>query len=211
MASGYGFHYSHDDTRRVMVTTNANADTVEETDAEQEELRIGYVLGVVKRSIATVRAALTEQRGNVADMGRQVAAGIAKNNAQVVALEHRMAAHAADRAMLIKMSKQLDDITQQLAAEEAEATEPAPTEDPYAWVKPLRKDLLRVLKEAFIHAETAWDMYKPMVDHHATPVKLVRERLNLTDAEASAKLMTRIPSGKREGIKGRREGLRVIN
>lgn len=24
MASGYGFHYSHDDTRRVMVTTNAN-------------------------------------------------------------------------------------------------------------------------------------------------------------------------------------------
>lgn len=40
-----------------------------------------------------------------------------------------------------------------------------------------------------------------MVDHHATLVQLVRERLNLTDAEANAKLLTRIPSGKREGSK----------
>lgn len=80
------------------------ADTAEATDAEQEELRIGDVLSAVQRSFATVPAALTEQRGKVADMGRQVAAGIANADALAVALEHSMAAHAVDRAMLIKMS-----------------------------------------------------------------------------------------------------------
>lgn len=52
-----------------------------------------------------------------------------------------------------------------------------------------------MLKEEFIHAEAAWDVYKPMVDHRTTLVKLVCERLGLTEAEANAKLLTRIPSG----------------
>ncbi|KAK1862569.1 hypothetical protein I4F81_005137 [Pyropia yezoensis] len=122
MASVSGFHYSQDDTRRMLVNTNANrsssasaffhcgaapfssGDTAEATDAEQEELRISEVLIAVQRSFATVRAALTEQRGKVADIWRQLAAGIAQTDALAVPFEHSMAAHAADRAMLIKMS-----------------------------------------------------------------------------------------------------------
>lgn len=125
----------------------SGADTVEEADAEQEELRIGDVLGAVKRSFATVNAALTKQCGKVADTGRQVAAVISQTDALAVALEHRVSAQAADRAMLIKISKQLDEITQQLAAEEVQFTAPAPTEDPFAWVRPLQKDFLRLRKK----------------------------------------------------------------
>lgn len=58
-----------------------------------------------------------------------------------------------------------------------------------------------MLKEEFIHAEAAWDVSKPMVDHRTTLVKLVCERLGLTEAEANAKLLTRIPSGKRKDSK----------
>lgn len=38
------------------------------TDEKDGELGVGDVLGMVKRSFATVRAALTQQRGNVDDI-----------------------------------------------------------------------------------------------------------------------------------------------
>lgn len=171
------------------------------TDADDEDLGVRDVLGMVKRSFATVRGALTEQRARATDLERQLAAGMTKIDRLAVALERSMAAHAADRQVLANINKRLDNMADHLQPKEDEREAAAVEEDPYAWVAPVRKDLLRVLKDEFIHAKTAWDVYKPMEEHHSTLVQLVGERLDLTHEEASAKLLVRIPSSKRSNSK----------
>lgn len=178
----------------------AIADAAPVTDGD-EELGIKDVLGMVKRSFATVRGALTEQRARASDLERQVAAGMTKIDRLAVALEQSMSAHATDRQMLANMSQLLDNIMERMKAD-ADNDDAAPVEaDPHAWVAPVRKDLLRVLKDDFIHAKSAWAVYKPMEEHHATLVRLVAERLGVTPEEASVKLLTRIPSSKRKNSK----------
>lgn len=58
-----------------------------------------------------------------------------------------------------------------------------------------------MLKDQFVHATTAWDVYKPMEEHNATLARLVAKRLGLSPEEANAKLLERIPSSKRKNSK----------
>lgn len=156
---------------------------------------------MVKRSFATVRGALTEHRARATDLERQVAAGMTKIDRLAVALESSMAARAGDRQMLTNVSKRVDEVMEHLTADR-NPEEAAPVEaDPYAWVPLVRKDLIRTLKDQFIHAKSAWDVYKPMEEHHSTLVHLVSARLDITTDEASAKLLLRVPSSKRKNSK----------
>lgn len=97
------------------------------------------VLGQVKRSFATVRGALTEQRAQSTDLARQVAAGMTKVDRLAVALEQSTAAHMADRQTMANIAKRLDEVLEKVTAnDDADDNESAPVDDPHAWVAPLR-------------------------------------------------------------------------
>lgn len=113
------------------------------TDGEDGELGVGDVLGMVKRSFATVRAALTEQRGKVDDMARQIAAGMSKVDHLAVLVEQSMTARVADRATLEGLRERADEIMEQLIAagpSQGPAVQPQEEEeeDSFAWVGDLR-------------------------------------------------------------------------
>lgn len=108
-------------------------------DADSAELGVRDVLGMVKRSFATVRGALTEQRAQSTDLARQVAAGMTKIDRLAVALEQSMAAHTADRQTMANMARRLDEVLEKVSAnDDADVHESAPVDDPHAWVAPLR-------------------------------------------------------------------------
>lgn len=167
---------------------------------------MGDVLGMVKRSFATVRAALTEQRGKVDDMARQIAAGMSKVDRLAVLLEQSLTAHVADRATLESLRKRGDEIMERLSAadpSQAPAVQPQEEEeeDSFAWVDDLRTELLAMLKDDFNHAKSAWDVYKPMEAHYAALVLLVMEAQVVSSEEADEKLLMHMPARKRRGSK----------
>eukprot|EP00170_Pyropia_yezoensis_P002229 contig_9327_g2233 len=138
---------------------------------------MGDVLGMVKRSFATVRAAFTEQRRKVDDMARQTAAGMSKVDRLALLLEQSLAAHIADRATLKSLRKCADEIT-----------------------KP-QTELLAMLKDDFSHAKSAWDVYKPMYAHHAALFLLMMESQGVSSEEANERLLMHMPARKRRGSK----------
>lgn len=137
-----------------------NVEPVAATDAGQDELTLHDVVGMVKRSFATVRGALTEQRTQSTDLARQVAVGMAKIDALAVALDQSVARHIALDERVAAVDKKLDDILARLDGN-SEVAE-TPEEDPDAWIADVRV-CCGVVLVAFVYMravvlDTAWTM-----------------------------------------------------
>lgn len=171
------------------------------TDAEEDDLGVRDVLTMVKRSFATVRGALTEQRAKTDDMARQVAAGMSKIDALAVALEQSMAAHAASQGTLMDINDRIQQIKDALNDGSGAQEPAAAVEDSFAWVPDLRKELLAILADDFSNAKSAWDICKPTEEHHAKLVVLLMESQGVSPDEATEMLRSRMPSRKRSGSK----------
>eukprot|EP00170_Pyropia_yezoensis_P000434 contig_2341_g435 len=65
----------------------------------------------------------------------------------------------------------------------------------------VRTELLAMLKDDFIHAKSAWEVYKPMEAHYAALVLLVMEAQGVSSEEANEKLLMHMPARKRRGSK----------
>lgn len=90
----------------------------------------------MKRSFASVRAGLTEQRAQSVELARQMAAGMTKIDQLTVAHESAAAARVADQATMAAMMQRVNEIKEMLAAaddNDGDADDDE-EEDPDAWV-----------------------------------------------------------------------------
>ncbi|KAK1863755.1 hypothetical protein I4F81_006309 [Pyropia yezoensis] len=96
-----------------------------------------------------------------------------------VAVEQIANCRTEDHALMTRLGKKIDDLIDCLKADGGDGETSEAAEDPHAWVG--------VVREA----------YKTMGEHNLTLVDLVAGHLGITEEEANAKLMTRIPSSRR--------------
>lgn len=106
--------------------------------AEPGSLSNADVVEKVKRSFASVRAGLTEQRAQSVELARQVAAGMTKIDQLTVAHESAAASRAGAQAAMAAMMQSLNEIKDMVAAiaidgDSGEAEEEE-GDDPNAWV-----------------------------------------------------------------------------
>lgn len=127
-------------TRCVAGTTSDDA-SVADGDAEREAVSYADVVDKVKRSSASVRAGLTEQRAQSVELARQMAAGRTKMDQLTVVHESVASARVADQATMATMMQRLDEVKDMLAAVDGVdgGAESDTAEDPKAWV-PLVKE-----------------------------------------------------------------------
>lgn len=110
-------------------------------DAEPVGLSNADVLDKVKRSFASVRAGLTEQRAQSGELSRQMAVGMAKIDQLTVAHEGLVAARVAEQASMATLMQRLDEIKAMLAADEGgndEADADDENEDSDTWVNDVK-------------------------------------------------------------------------
>lgn len=95
------------------------------------------VVDKVKRSFASVRAGLTEQRAQSVELARQMAAGMTKIDQLTVAHESAAVARAADQAVMAAMMQRMTEIKDLLStADDEDDADVDDNEvvDPDAWV-----------------------------------------------------------------------------
>lgn len=131
----------------------AQPDSGAPSDGDEEELTVSDVLTAVKRSFATVRGSLTEQRATTSDLGRQVAAGMTKIDRLAVAVEQIAATRSQDQAHLTQLEKKLDDIIERLAADGGDGETSQPAVEPHGWAGAVR---LRCLWPCGCSAVESW-------------------------------------------------------
>lgn len=94
------------------------------------------VFDKVKRSFASVRAGLTEQRAQSVELARQMAAGMTKIDQLTVAHEGIAASRAAGQAVIAEILQRINEVKELVAAADGDAgeMEEEEEEDPDAWV-----------------------------------------------------------------------------
>lgn len=107
--------------------------------ADSGSLSNADVVDKVKRSFASVRAGLTEQRAQSVELARQVAAGMTKIDQLTVAHESAAASRADAQATLATMVQSLNELKDMVAAiagdGDAGDAEEEEGHDPDAWVR----------------------------------------------------------------------------
>lgn len=106
------------------------------SDAEPAVLSNADVVEKIKRSFASVRAGLTEQRAQSVKLARQMAAGMTKIDQLTVAHESAATARAADQATMAAVMQRINEVKELLAVTDDNDGEVDiyEEEDPDAWV-----------------------------------------------------------------------------
>lgn len=106
------------------------------SDAEPAVLSNADVVEKIKRSFASVRAGLTEQRAQSVELARQMAAGMTKIDQLTVAHESAATARAADQATMAAVMQRINEVKELLAVTDDNDGEVDiyEEEDPDAWV-----------------------------------------------------------------------------
>lgn len=106
------------------------------SDAEPAVLSNADVVEKIKRSFASVRAGLTEQRAQSVELARQMAAGMTKIDQLTVAHESAATARAADQATMAAVMQRINEVKELLAITDDNDGEVDidEEEDPDAWV-----------------------------------------------------------------------------
>lgn len=106
------------------------------SDAEPAVLSNADVVEKIKRSFASVRAGLTEQRAQSVELARQMAAGMTKIDQLTVAHESAATARAADQATMAAVMQRINEKKELLAVTDDNDGEVDidEEEDPDAWV-----------------------------------------------------------------------------
>lgn len=106
------------------------------SDAEPAVLSNADVVEKIKRSFASVRAGLTEQRAQSVELARQMAAGMTKIDQLTVAHESAATARAADQATMAAVMQRINAVKELLAVTDDNDGEVDidEEEDPDAWV-----------------------------------------------------------------------------
>lgn len=126
--------------------TSAEDDSVAAGDAEAVAQFNADVVDKKKRSIASVRAGLTEQRVQSVNLAWQVAAGMTKVDQLTVAHESAAADRAADQAAMTVIMPPLSEIKDIVAStdSDSETEDDEDDENRDAWVGLLKARLLSV-------------------------------------------------------------------
>lgn len=106
------------------------------SDAKPAVLSNADVVEKIKRSFASVRAGLTEQRAQSVELARQMAAGMTKIDQLTVAHESAATARAADQATMAAVMQRINEVKELLAVtdDNDEEVDIYEEEDPDAWV-----------------------------------------------------------------------------
>lgn len=106
------------------------------SDAKPAVLSNADVVEKIKRSFASVRAGLTEQRAQSVELARQMAAGMTKIDQLTVAHESAATARAADQATMAAVMQRINEVKELLAVTDDNDGEVDidEEEDPDAWV-----------------------------------------------------------------------------
>lgn len=106
------------------------------SDAKPAVLSNADVVEKIKRSFASVRAGLTEQRAQSVELARQMAAGMTKIDQLTVAHESAATARAADQATMAAVMQRINAVKELLAVTDDNDGEVDidEEEDPDAWV-----------------------------------------------------------------------------
>lgn len=106
------------------------------SDAEPAVLSNADVVERIKRSFASVRSCLTEQRAQSVELARQMAAGMTKIDQLTVAHESAATARAADQATMAAVMQRINEKKELLAVTDDNDGEVDidEEEDPDAWV-----------------------------------------------------------------------------
>lgn len=106
------------------------------SDAKPAVLSNADVVEKIKRSFASVRAGLTEQRAQSVELARQMAAGMTKIDQLTVAHEDAATARAADQATMAAVMQRINEKKELLAVTDDNDGEVDidEEEDPDAWV-----------------------------------------------------------------------------
>lgn len=157
------------------------------------DLTLKDVVGKVKRTFTSVRAAPTEQPSKSIDLARHLAVGMDTVEELAVSLEHTATVNMADCGVLSSMKDMLQTVNSRFAGNNSsDSEEVVELKDLNAWVVVLNNDIVKVLKKEFPDATSASAVYQPMEAINGTMLRILAELLNLSELDADASLMERI-------------------